>query len=114
MSSEFIIDGNKETDFEKIANAFDEFFVSIGSSLDSLIPMSNENDHLEYMKTRNSSSIYLEPAAIYEASNILTSLKNRGAGWEGLKAEALKLVKQNIAGPLTHVINLSLSQGVFP
>ena len=113
-NNEFSIDGKRETDYDKIANAFNAYFVNIGQSLDCQLPQVSEDEHRIYMKSSNSSSIYLAPATATEVTSILTQMKNSAPGWEGFKAEVLKLVNNEIALPLTHVVNLSLTQGIVP
>ena len=86
-NNEFSIDGKRETDYDKIANAFNAYFVNIGQSLDCQLPQVSEDEHRIYMKSSNSSSIYLAPATATEVTSILTQMKNSAPGWEGFKAE---------------------------
>ena len=57
-------------------------------------------------------TIFLTPVDSLEVKNIILSLKNSAAGHVG--ASLLKLSIEHIVAPLTHICNLSLSEGVFP
>ena len=41
-------------------------------------------------------------------------MNNAAPGWDGLSADSVKLVPDDISLPLTHILNLSFQQGVFP
>ena len=42
------------------------------------------------------------------------SLKNGAPGYDEIKSDISKLSLQNIGGPLAHMCNMSLIQGIFP
>ena len=41
-------------------------------------------------------------------------MNNAAPGWDDLSADSVKLVPDDISLPLTHILNLSFQQGVFP
>ena len=49
-----------------------------------------------------------------KSGNWLKSLKNTTAGFDDLSSMCLKISSQFFVKPLTHICNLSLSQGIFP
>ena len=49
-----------------------------------------------------------------EVKNIILSLQNSAAGHDDMGASLLKLSIEHIVAPLTHICNLSLSEGAFP
>ena len=49
-----------------------------------------------------------------EVYSIVTNLKNSAPGYDEVTAGILKLSLPVINGPLTHILNLSLLEGVFP
>ena len=49
-----------------------------------------------------------------EVYTIVTNLKNSAPGYDEVTAGILKLSLPVINGPLTHILNLSLLEGVFP
>ena len=59
-------------------------------------------------------NIFLTPVDSLEVKNIILSLKNSATGHDDIGASLLKLSIEHIAAPLTHICNLSLSEGVFP
>jgi hypothetical protein len=60
-------------------------------------------------------SIYLTPASHDEIQRIIISLKNANSvGYDDISTNILKMCSKNISVPLTHIINLSLENGIFP
>ena len=59
-------------------------------------------------------SIYLAPVSENEIGQLMKSLKDTAAGFDDLYAMCLKISSQFLVKPLTHICNLSLSQGIFP
>ena len=49
-----------------------------------------------------------------EIGQLIKSLKDTAAGFDDLNAMCLKISSQFLIKPLTHICNLSLSQGIFP
>ena len=67
-----------------------------------------------YLKDRNTSTIFLEPVTIEEIRKIIMALKDAAAGWDGINKHMLINILDYIIVPLTHIINLSIEQGIFP
>ena len=59
-------------------------------------------------------SFYISPTTELEVGNIIKIFKDNSAGWDDLRPGIIKVVKEYITNPLTHICNLSLSTGVFP
>ena len=66
------------------------------------------------MPKGNEYSQFLLPATDKEVTNIIKQLKDGASGRDGITSLSLKLVSDDIAKPLTRIVNLSFSQGVFP
>ena len=49
-----------------------------------------------------------------EIGQLIKSLKDTTAGFDDLNSMCLKLSSQFLLKPLTHICNLSISQGIFP
>ena len=64
----------------------------------------------EYLKGDYLSSMFLED----EVRIIILNLKNRRPGWDDLKPDIIKHVCQHITLPVTHIVNLSLENGIVP
>ena len=58
--------------------------------------------------------MFLAPVTQEEIILKIKSLKDTATGYDKINAMSIKLVNQFITQPLTHLCNLSLTQGVFP
>ena len=109
----FDINGEYITDKDKISNGFNKFYVNVGPNLCKSLPKHNVNP-MSYLKQRNSNSMFVVPTNDTEIEEIVLSLKDSAAGWDGLSAKILKQSIDHVKLPLTKVFNLSLSCGYFP
>ena len=98
---------------ELINNKFNDFFINIGPTLDKSIPCVNKSP-LSYLGNRLTESIYLAPVSENEIGQLIKSLKDTTAGFDYLNSMCLKISSQFLSKPLTHICNLSISQGIFP
>ena len=53
-------------------------------------------------------------ASSVELEEVIKSLKNASAGWDGVKACALKSITEYISQPLGVLFNRSVEEGVVP
>ena len=106
-------DGQTTADKQIISEKFNDFFVSIGPNLAHKIPNQAQSP-LSYLGNRLSNTIFLEPVSEEEVYSIVTNLKNSAPGYDEVTAGILELSLPVINGPLTHILNLSLLEGVFP
>ena len=58
--------------------------------------------------------MFIEPVIENEVQSLIRNLKHSSAGWDSISAAVLKSADKEILKPLTHVLNLSLTTGVFP
>ena len=58
--------------------------------------------------------MFLEPTLEDEVRIIILNLKNSSPGWDDLKPDIIKHVCQYIALPVTHIVNLSVENGIVP
>ena len=113
ICSKFYINNNVTTDKQSISDGFNSFFVNIGPTLASKIP----NDHRSptfYMKDRNVQSMLIVPVFEDEVKSIIKNLKINSPGWDSISAVVLKSTHDNVIRPLTYILNLSMTKGVFP
>ena len=102
------------SDKKEICNAFNNFFINIGSTLDKKIEHTDINP-LNFMHGNFQSCLFLKPVCENELLLIINKMKaNSSPGWDGITSESIKKTHLNILQPLIHVLNLSLTQGVFP
>ena len=57
----------------------------------------------------------LQPVDVKDVLQVLSNLKPKtSCGLDGISSEMLKMCKEEIAGPLTLIVNRSICSGVFP
>ena len=111
-SHNFCINGNSVNNSLEIANAFNDFFTTIGPLLANKIPTSTINP-LSWVKNVPNSNV-IEDVSEREVSDIIKSLSNSSAGWDGFPISIAKQCSKNFVKPLTALINSSFREGVFP
>ena len=100
---------------DDISNVFNKFFTNIGPKLASNIVTNNPNDFSKYLNNDMQHSLFFNPTSIHEILEIVRSLKStKSTGHDELSVSLLKQIVHFIASPLSHIFNLSLSQGIFP
>ena len=97
-----------------IANEFNMYFSSIGKTLASKLPLSNNTSH---PKSTNKSvqSIFMKPVDNLEILSIVKNMKNKASsGPDEISSKLLKSTILHILDPITHIINESLLYGTVP
>ena len=110
----FLINGNLVNDKNVIVDKFNEYFVSLGSNLASLIPATSTT-FSSFLKEPNlrSFSLYLTDA--HEVTELASKFPNKSsAGYDGIPLNILKSSIRFIAEPISQIINCSFSTGIFP
>ena len=98
----------------EITEAFNNFFVNIGSSLASKIDKT-ESNYSDYLSGSHSSSFFLLPTTIEEVSMLLRNMDlSKSPGYDNLPARLLSGAANSISKHLCHIFNLSFEQGKFP
>ena len=62
---------------------------------------------------RNSNSMAVLPVTATEVTSIITNLKHNSPGWDSISAAIIKAVYPNFIGPLTYILNMSITEGLF-
>ena len=113
MGKNFNINGNSVTDPIDIANSFNKYFATVGTELAKNIqPSSVEPDQL--ITSNPAESLFFQAASRDEIFSTFKSLKITSPGWDGISAKVVLKSFHSFLSPLTHVLNLSLQQGVVP
>ena len=107
----FFINNNYVTDSLQIANAFNKFFVSIGSLLAK--KMKSDVNPLLYVDN-NVNSIATFEVTSNRVRNVILSLNNSSAGHDELPPFVAKSCIEEFIEPLTYMINESLRTGICP
>ena len=110
-AQKFIVNDSVISDKHDIANAFNNFFTSIGPTLASSIT-SNTNP-MSYINIVEP-TLYMANVTNNDVRSVIHGLKNSSSGWDGLSAYIGKQCVEGFIAPLTHIINMSITQGVFP
>ena len=111
--SKFTVNGENTTDKMKITNGFNKYFVNIGPTLAKDIPQDNKSS-TTYMENRVFESMVITPVIREEVQSIIKNLKDSSAGWDSIAARVVKTTYSSFLVPLTHIMNVSLLNGVFP
>ena len=96
---------------EKIANEFNNFFVSISHNLVKYITC-NVNP-MFYVNSVND-SIVLQYVSVAQVRNIITSLNESSPAWDHLFPFVMKQCVDTCVEPITVLINNSFYHGIFP
>ena len=113
IHDKFMHNNNLITDPKSIADGFNNYFVNIGPTLASKIPENNLS-HRQFLPDSIEPSLFLKPTNELEIKNVISCLKERAPGRDGISSRNIKLIKESISAPLTNLVNLSFEQGVFP
>ena len=111
---------HNETNIEApcdIANAFCSYFTNIGPNLanNMTTPDNNYNHYLRNKRRENPNSIFLFPTDANEIYKTIISLKpKKSSGYDNLNTKMLKNLEEELAFPLSLLINRSFSEGVVP
>ena len=108
-----LTNGNTISEPKEIANAFNDFFVSIG---DTGVLNTNRNiDFNQYMPLKTNCTLIFQEITVDNTRRIIDSLKPKtSTGVDSVSNKLLKFVKTAISEPLTIIINQMLRVGIFP
>ena len=110
-----IINENIEmTDPYMIANAFNNYFASVGNNLANEIPNLGKSP-LDYLKSSSPDSFFISPITSAEIEIEISKLKTgKATGPFRIPISVLKILKTVIAKPLEILFNNSFSSGIVP
>ena len=113
----FLIDNEKIVDRRAIANAFNKYFVSIASELNSDLDGINLNQShfksfTEFLMPANMNSIFLEECSGHEINEIIAEFQNGKSS--DIPIRVIKKSSHIIANPLAKILNTQMSLGSFP
>ena len=108
------INGNLITDKHAMANAFNDFFVTVGPDLAHSIPPAPKH-YSAYLKNPTKSKFSFHEVSCGLRTKIITDLPAKtSVGCDGLSTKLLKIMKNELADPLSILVNQSFSSGTFP
>ena len=104
----------KITDSLAIANELNNYFCNIGQQLNADMP----NDDVSYTRfmapPSHDCTFEFSPVTEDEVIKIITCLNNTGAGHDRIPMFIYKNYLSTLSKIITHICNMSLSQGIFP
>lgn len=109
-----VFNGNTFNDQTDIANALNSHFSNIGNLVSDSAPKVDK-DFMDFLPPQEQRSFYLKPTSPIEIVNFVVHMSSKkSTDINDLSIHLLKKVIQFIANPLSHIINLSIENGVFP
>ena len=111
----FQIEGTLEADKKIIAEKFNEYFASIGTTLATAI-LNNTNITYQHFLRRPTIEMFVfHPINEETTKRIINNISSKpSCGLDGLSSNLLKAINGNICNCITLVINQSLTTGIFP
>jgi hypothetical protein len=104
-------DGTEIVSDKEIANSFNNFFVTIGSTLAKNFTSTTTDINIPVVNN----TFNFKEITPYQVSKILSSLKNgKATGMDGLCVRSLKAGNPVLCHPLAYIYNLSLSSATVP
>ena len=109
--NDFLLNNQYISDDTIIANAFNNYFISVGRSLAKNIR--SDTNPILYVK-RIESSLHIPEIQSGEVLTIISAITNSASGYDELPASILKQCINIYIEPLTHLINMSFIKALFP
>lgn len=98
-----------------MANSFNNYFVNVGNNLAKQLPPAAGAPVVDDAAHRARHVFRLEPVSQGQVAQCVTEMRGNSApGVDEFSAAVLKSHIRHILQPLTHIINLSLTTGIFP
>jgi hypothetical protein len=92
-----------------IANAFNEYFI------EKVYPIPGAGKNNSMLINSQVNSMFLAPSSPIDIHKIIKDLKNtKSVGHDGISTDIIKAVNEYISHHLSHIVNLSISTGIFP
>ena len=108
------VNGTEIRDPNEIANKFNNYFTKIGKSLANKFEISNDN-YKTYLGESSNISMYFPKTTTTEISKLISNLDNKKSpGHDGFSGKFIKLCSPHISELLANILNLSISNGVYP
>ena len=109
----FLINGKIIFNNQEIAERFNKFNVNIGKTLSDKIRACNICP-TSFITETNTESMYIASVTEDEVEKIIKGFKDASSGCDGIHAKIVKSTCHVHLDVLTHVVNLSVGNGVFP
>lgn len=108
-----LINDSEVSDAPEIANAFNSFFVNIGSDVANSV-VNQPNDHKAFLRGNYPNSFYFSPVIPRDIQSTINSLKNKSSDINVVPTKVLKYINDIISPVVCAIVNRSVSTGIFP
>ena len=110
----FIVNGIEMSNSKRIAEELNTFFSEIGTKVSNSIPETNQI-FSDYLKGNYKTTFFMHPTDIREVKLVTHKLKNKKTtSCDNLSTFIILKTIDEIAIPITHIINQSLASGLVP
>ena len=107
-----IVDRKMINNPKDIADNFNNYFSSIARKLQD--NLHGGHDFKTFLSNRNDKSFFITPTDKYEISDMIKSLNsNKSTGPHSIPTNILKNIEKYVTEPLSRIINVSFSTGVY-
>ena len=112
---EYIFEGDvKISNPQEMSNVFNSYFSKIGPELSKEVPKTNKS-YKDYLGPRSDKNFYLFPISEYQLKKFIGGMNpKKSTDINDISIYLLNLVKETIAKPYSHIINLSFKAGQMP
>ena len=104
--------GNKVCN-ENVSVKFVDYFTNIAENLTSQLPNTPTNP-VDFLRNRNPNTFVFIPASDKEIEDVISDLKDNGAGVNKISNSVLKYVSKELTPILSKIVNICINQGYFP
>lgn len=114
LPSKFKLNNKDISNPAEIADHFCEYFTNVGPSLVKAMPNANVDFHT-FLTANNYEPIDIQPITLKELESTCKSFKTgKSPGYDNISMSIIKSTFHTISAPLLHIINLSITSGIFP
>ena len=111
----FTANGTNISNPMDISNHFNELFANVGTKLANIIKPQQEKNIDSYLEQSVMSSFNFERIDVSKVKKIIKDLASKNScGHDSISTKLLKRMEEQIAKPLSLIINQSLCTGIFP
>jgi len=112
---QFLVNDHYITDPRRIANEFNKFFISIGSTLSDSIQQPQNRSFEEFLRTPLPPCFKFGLIDKKIVLNVIDRMKPKSSsGFDGLSNKLLKCIKYELVDCITIIINQSFTTNIFP
>ena len=104
---------NHITESREISNQLNEFFTTIGPTLERSLPAS-DLDPTCFIQFDSCNNCFFHPITRQTIQKILSNLEDKGNNVDPMSSSILKRLAPSISPALSHLVNLCFTTGVFP